>query len=322
MERREKWFWWLMAVLALLLLAAGTVQVTRQDWSARQNEGRRKFGAVYMTLNNPFYVIVDEEIRTSVENHGDVLISRDPALSVERQKAEIRELIEMGCQVLFVNPVDWHELAPVLEIARQAGVPVIAIDTNVDDDSLVASTVVSDNYMAGVQCAKHLISLVPGGQVALLKHDQARSSVDRIKGFRDTLAAYPDFHVVAEAECQGQLELAMPAMAGMLREHPDINIVMALNDPAAMGALAALQQAGRLDSVLVYGVDGAQEARDMIAQGHMAATAVQAPRRMGQMAVEQAYRILAGEQPEPLLQLPTKLLTRENAATEVFEAWE
>lgn len=322
MERREKWFWWLMAVLALLLLAAGTVQVTRQDWSARQNEGRRKFGAVYMTLNNPFYVIVDEEIRTSVENHGDVLISRDPALSVERQKAEIRELIEMGCQVLFVNPVDWHELAPVLEIARQAGVPVIAIDTNVDDDSLVASTVVSDNYMAGVQCARHLISLVPGGQVALLKHDQARSSVDRIKGFRDTLAAYPDFHVVAEAECQGQLELAMPAMAGMLREHPDINIVMALNDPAAMGALAALQQAGRLDSVLVYGVDGAQEARDMIAQGHMAATAVQAPRRMGQMAVEQAYRILAGEQPEPLLQLPTKLLTRENTATEVFEAWE
>ena len=322
MERREKWFWWLMAVLALLLLAAGMVQVTRQDWSARQNEGRRKFGAVYMTLNNPFYVIVDEEIRTSVENHGDVLISRDPALSVERQKAEIRELIEMGCQVLFVNPVDWHELAPVLEIARQAGVPVIAIDTNVDDDSLVASTVVSDNYMAGVQCAKHLISLVSGGQVALLKHDQARSSVDRIKGFRDTLAAYPDFHVVAEAECQGQLELAMPAMAGMLREHPDINIVMALNDPAAMGALAALQQAGRLDSVLVYGVDGAQEARDMIAQGHMAATAVQAPRRMGQMAVEQAYRILAGEQPEPLLQLPTKLLTRENGATEVFEAWE
>ena len=322
MERREKWFWWLMAVLALLLLAAGTVQVTRQDWSARQNEGRRKFGAVYMTLNNPFYVIVDEEIRTSVENHGDVLISRDPALSVERQKAEIRELIEMGCQVLFVNPVDWHELAPVLEIARQAGVPVIAIDTNVDDDSLVASTVVSDNYMAGVQCAKHLISLVPGGQVALLKHDQARSSVDRIKGFRDTLAAYPDFHVVAEAECQGQLELAMPAMAGMLREHPDINIVMALNDPAAMGALAALQQAGRLDSVLVYGVDGAQEARDMIAQGHMAATAVQAPRRMGQMAVEQAYRILAGEQPEPLLQLPTKLFTRENGAAEVFEAWE
>ena len=322
MERREKWFWWLMAVLALLLLAAGMVQVTRQDWSARQNEGRRKFGAVYMTLNNPFYVIVDEEIRTSVENHGDVLISRDPALSVERQKAEIRELIEMGCQVLFVNPVDWHELAPVLEIARQAGVPVIAIDTNVDDDSLVASTVVSDNYMAGVQCAKHLISLVPGGQVALLKHDQARSSVDRIKGFRDTLAAHPDFHVVAEAECQGQLELAMPAMAGMLREHPDINIVMALNDPAAMGALAALQQAGRLDSVLVYGVDGAQEARDMIAQGHMAATAVQEPRRMGQMAVEQAYRILAGEQPEPLLQLPTKLFTRENGATEVFEAWE
>lgn len=322
MERREKWFWGLMAVLAILLIAAGTVQVSRQDWSARQNESRRKLGAVYMTLNNPFYEVVDEEIRTSVENHGDVLISRDPALSVERQKAEIRELIDMGCEVLFVNPVDWRELAPVLEIARQAGVPVIAIDTNVDDESAVMSTVVSDNYLAGVQCARHLLSQATGGQIALLKHDQARSGVDRIKGFRDTLAAYPEFRVVAEAECQGQLELAMPAMTAMLQEHPDINIVMALNDPAAMGALAALQQAGRLDSVLVYGVDGAQETRDMIVQGHMAATAVQAPRRMGQLAVEQAYRILAGEEPEALLQLPTRLFTRESAETEEFAAWE
>ena len=321
MERGEKYFWGLMVVLAAALAILGLAGLMQQDFSARQNEGRRKLGAVYMTLNNPFYEVVDEEIRTAVENHGDVLLSRDPALSVRRQREEIEELLAQGVEVLFVNPVDWREIAPALEEAKAAGVPVIAIDTNVAEEGAVASTVVSDNYLAGVQCAEHLLQHSGGGSVALLKHTQARSGVDRMQGFCDTLAAHPEFQIVDEAECLGQLELAMPAMEMMLMRHPEINIVMALNDPAAMGALAALRQAGRLDKALVYGVDGVQETRDMIAQGHMAATAAQAPREMGRMAVEQAYKILAGGQPETLVKLPTFLITYENVFDSEREAY-
>ena len=86
----------------------------------------------------------------------------------------------------------------------------------------------------------------------------------------------------------GQLEQAMPAMDRMLRRHPDIRIVMALNDPAALGAIASLQHAGRLDDVLVYGVDGVPETKEMIARGRMTATAGQSPRQLGRLAAEQA----------------------------------
>ena len=322
MEKREQLFWGLMALMAVLLAAMVLIRAAGTDLSARQTENRRKFGAVYMTLNNPFYEVVDEEIRTAVENRGDVLISRDPALSVERQNEEIEELIDSGVELIFLNPVDWQACGPSIEKARRAGVKVIAIDTNVGDDAKVDSTVVSDNYLAGQQCANHLAAHRAGGRIALLVHSQARSSLDRIQGFLDVLSGYPDFQVVDQEECRGQLEIAMPAMERMLERHPEIDIVMALNDPAAMGAIAALRQAGRLEGVAVYGVDGVTETRDMVAQGHMQATAGQEPRRLGRLAVEQAYRVLLGEEVSPLIKLPTVLITKDNVMDRDQEGWE
>ena len=317
MERGERLFWSVMGVLLLFLAALVMWQIMQTDYSLRQAEHRHKFGAVYMTLNNPFYEIVDEEIRMEVSRRGDILISRDPALSVERQEEAVKELIDSGVELIFINPVDWQRIAPALQLAQEANVPVIAVDTNVEDENSVAATVVSDNYLAGQQCAEHLLAHAAGGKIALLQHSEARSSVDRIQGFLDGLALNPNFVVVDQAECRGQLELAMPAMQEMLKRHPDIDVVMALNDPTAMGAMAALQTVGRLDKVLVYGVDGVPETKEMIAGGHMMATAGQSPRALGRNAAEQAYKILAGEQVPKLMRLPTQLITKENLGTDM-----
>lgn len=312
----------LTVLIVVPLLSAGLYHFVTTDYSLRQNEHRRKLGAVYMTLNNPFYEVIDEEIRTAVENHGDILISRDPALSVDRQVEEIRELIDLGVELIFINPVDWTEIEPALKLARAAQIPVIAIDTNVEDDSLVACTVVSDNYAAGVQCAEHLLKNFSGGKIALLKHSQARSSIDRIQGFRDKISADKNFEIVAEAECLGQLEIAMPAMEQMISAHPEINIVMALNDPAAMGAIAALQNIHRLDDVKVYGVDGVPETKEMIFSRRMTATAGQSPRQIGRIASDRAYRIFAGEPVEKIIKLPTRLLCAENISAADIDGWD
>ena len=311
----------LAMIIGLSLLATGFYHFATTDYSLRQNEHRRKLGAVYMTLNNPFYEVIDEEIRTVVENHGDVLISRDPALSVERQVEEIRDMIDLGVELIFINPVDWTKVEPALELAHAAKIPVIAIDTNVEDDSLVVCTVVSDNYSAGVQCAEHLLKNSSGGKIALLKHSQARSSIDRIQGFLDKIAENKNFEVVVESECLGQLEIAMPVMERMIKFHPEINIVMALNDPAAMGALAALQNISRND-VKVYGVDGVPETKEMIFSRRMTATAGQSPRQIGKIAADRAYKIFAGEHVEKIIKLPTRLLSAENISAAELESWD
>lgn len=141
-------------------------------------------------------------------------------LNVEKQVEEIRELIDDGVEMIFINPVDWTKVEPALEIARASKIPVIAIDTNVEDDSFVVCTVVSDNYSAGVQCAEHMLQNSTGGKIALLKHLQARSSIDRIAGFVDKISENKNFEIVADAECLGQLEVAMPVMEEIIKTHP------------------------------------------------------------------------------------------------------
>ena len=312
----------LAMAIVIALLAAGFYHFATTDYSLRQNEHRRKLGAVYMTLNNPFYEVIDEEIRTTVENHGDILISRDPALSVDKQVEEIQELIDNGVELIFINPVDWTKIEPALEIARAVKIPVIAIDTNVEDDSLVNCTVVSDNYSAGVQCAEHLLKNSSGGKIALLKHSQARSSIDRIAGFLDKISTNKNFEIVAEAECLGQLEVAMPVMEEIIQAHPEINIVMALNDPAAMGALAALQNENLSGDVKVYGVDGVPETKEMIFSRRMTATAGQSPRRIGKIAADCAYKIFNGEPVDKIIKLPTKLISAENISAADLKGWD
>ena len=310
-----------VAVFAVIVIAL-FYKFSQEDYSLRQNEHRRKLGAVYMTLNNPFYEVIDEEIRAVVENHGDILISRNPALSVEKQIEEIQNLIDDGVDLIFINPVDWTKIDPALKLAYAAKIPVIAIDTNVEDDKFVACTVVSDNYLAGVQCAEHLLNHASGGKIALLKHSQARSSIDRIQGFLDKISVNKNFEVVAEEECLGQLEIAMPAMNKIIEAHPEINIVMALNDPAAMGAVAALKNVNRLGEVLIYGVDGVPETKEMIYSHRMTATAGQSPRKIGNISANIAYKIFDGENVEKLIKLPTKLICEENISVTDLESWD
>lgn len=311
----------LLAAAAVLAAALGVLYAPGNDFSVKQTEHRHKFGAVYMTLNNPFYEIIDEEIRTVVENHGDVLLSRDPALSVEKQTEEIEDLIAEGVSVIFLNPVDYTRMGPALEAAREAHVLVITIDTNVQDSGYVASTIETDNYAAGRACAEHLLGTAPGARILLLEHRSARSAVDRIDGFRDTLAGHAGFTIVDAEDCDGQLERAMPATEEMLRRHPEADTILALNDPSALGAMAALESMGRLQGFRVYGVDGVPETKELILAGRMTATAGQSPRRIGHIAAEQAYDLLAGKTVDRLIQLPPHLWTRENLTPEQTKEW-
>ena len=114
----------------------------------------------------------------------------------------------------------------------------------------------------------------------------------------------------------------MPAMEEMIKKHDNIDVVMALNDPAAMGAMAALKNAGILSNINVYGVDGAPETKEMIANGNMTATATQSPRKIGQMAVVKAYEILGGSNVEKMIKLPTVLLTKDNISHYNIDGWD
>ena len=325
MKRRNLYTLILIITVAVIFAVGLSMLVLPQkDLSLHQNEKKTIFGGVYMTLNNPFYQIIDTEMRSLIEANNGVLLTRNPSLNAERQQEQILELVDLGAKAIFVNPVDVGNIAPALIKAREKNVKIIAIDTNFPDNNLADCTIVSDNYLAGIQCGQHLLAHRSSAHIALLTHQQAMSAQERIDGFRNAIKDKSEFQVVATEDCLGQLELAMPAMEKILQEHPDVDVVMALNDPAAMGAVAALQHAGRLSGTSVYGVDGSPDVKEMIANGAITATAGQEPRKIGILAVESAFRLLGMKNSLPqrfnidqdngqsVITLPTILLTRDN----------
>ena len=280
------------------------------------------FGISYMTMNNPFYKIINNEILKVVEKNNDTLITLDPELDVDKQNEQIYKFIDQKVDGIFINPIDFEQIEPALQAAKRANIPVIIIDAPVSDESLVNCTIVSDNYDAGVQCAKDMMERLDSANIVLLKHTTAKSAKERIEGFLSVIDNNEKYKVINEAECDGQLEIAMPKMQEIIEETPDIDVVMALNDPSALGALAALEKNNKND-VMVYGIDGTPEIKALIGRNQMiVGTVAQSPIKMGQIAVENMYNILNGKKIEKNIIIPISLINKENLFKYDEDRWQ
>lgn len=280
------------------------------------------FGVSYMTMNNPFYKIINNEILKVVEKNNDTLITLDPELDVDKQNEQIYKFIDQKVDGIFINPIDFEQIEPALQAAKRANIPVIIIDAPVSNESLVNCTIVSDNYDAGVQCAKDMMERLDSANIVLLKHTTAKSAKERIEGFLSVIDNNEKYKVINEAECDGQLEIAMPKMQEIIEETPDIDVVMALNDPSALGALAALEKNNKND-VMVYGIDGTPEIKALIGRNQMiVGTVAQSPIKMGQIAVENMYNILNGKKIEKNIIIPISLINKENLFKYDEDRWQ
>ena len=279
------------------------------------------FGATYMTMNNPFYEVINNELKKEIEKKGDELIVRNPELDIDKQNELIEEFVAKKVDGIFVNPIDSSKLTS-LQSAREAGIPIIAIDASVDNTDLIDCLIESDNYNAGVLCAQNMMQRMQSANIVLLKHSTVESALSRIQGFVNTIKDYPQYKIIDSAECEGQLERSMPAMQAILKEHSNINVVMALNDPAALGALAAIESLNRTN-ILVYGVDGTPDLKSLIKQSPLiAGTAAQSPIKFGILAAKNMYKILERKDVPKTIEVPVTLITKDNIDSYNVKGWQ
>ena len=325
MKKIRRKFTYLAATAAMLVPLLITIYMlfwSSSDLSARQTEDQRVFGATYMTMNNPYFQVLDTQIRAFVELRGDILLTRDGAMDQERQNQEIQELVDAGVCAIFMTPVEWDTSKEGVQIAAAAGVPVIVVDAPIQDSQLAACSVLSDNYQAGVLCAEHLMRVRDSAKILLLEHITARSAADRIQGFKDTISGHEGFVILGSGESDGQIENAMPVMEQLLRQYPEADVLMALNDPSVFGGLAAIQGAGLSERFLAYSVDGSPEGKSMVSSGFLTATCAQFPSRIAEEAVKQAYAAIDGGCERKEVIVPVELLTAENVGQYGIDGWQ
>ena len=308
--------------VALVLFGARAVRDKNNDFSLAQRESAHKFGATYMTMNNPFFEVIDETVRATVESNGDILITRDPALDAVRQTQQIYDLIDEGVEAIFIAPVDFEKIIPAVEYGREKGVKIIFVDTEIYDETLADCIVVSDNYHAGVLCAGYLLQKKAEGKILIFEHPTTKSSNDRVEGFVDTMEMNGNFEIVGRLDYAGQLEIAMPLMIDELKKGTDFDVVFSINDVGALGVMAALKDYGKLDGISVLGVDGAPEAKSMIREKIMLATSAQYPSEIGQNAVDQLYNMIEGRPAEKRIKVSVNLISEENINEFSTKGWQ
>ena len=287
------------------------------------NSHQIKFGATYMTMNNTFYKAVNNEIENVVNSHGDILYTRDPALDVKKQEEQIHDLVDLGIDVLIINPVESKTINKTLKQVKKEGVKIIVVDAPISDEQIADCTVVSDNYDAGVQCANDMMSRFDHGRVVLLEHHQVLSAVDRINGFKDTVLNNKNFQIVGQADCLGQTERALPALNKIIQSGIDFDVVFCLNDPTALGALASIKENTLKHDVYIYGVDGSPDIKNLMSNTQeLLGTASQSPTALGKESINVAYKILQNKKYKKSIIVPTKLITKENIEDYDLSGWQ
>lgn len=285
-----------------------------QTQTGTSEQGKKlKVGLSMNTLNNPFFVAVKEGAEAAAQEKGIELVVTDAQNNPGQQLADVENLLQQNLDVLIIDPADSDAIVEGVKKANDANLPVFTIDREANG-GVVLTHIGFDAIKSGRIAGEYLAKALNGkGKVVelqgILGTNVAR---DRSKGFNDEIAKNPDIKIIAQQTANFDRGQAMNVMENILQANPEIDGVYAANDEMAMGALAAIKAAGRLDKITMIGCDAIDPAMEAIKKGELAATIAEPPFFLGKEAVIIAEKIANGEAVEKSLILDSKLVTKDN----------
>ena len=277
-------------VLALTCLSAcGTEQEAGQ---------RHRVALVAKSTQTEFWLSVFAGAQAAAAEYNMELTTMGPETEedYETQNRMIAEVVESGAEALVFSAIDFTRNAAAVDAAGQAGVKVVSIDSGVDSDQ-VGTYIGTDNYAAGRMAAQAALEGVEGELVVgLVNYDESTANgQERERGVRDALAESGRARVAASVTTLVEAERARADTADLLRNNPEINVVIAFNEPTSVGAARAVAGLRLADEVFLVGFDSNVATIDGLQEGYVDALIVQNPYAMGYLGVESAYRLLSGQ---------------------------
>jgi ribose transport system substrate-binding protein len=290
-------------------------------FAAGQKAGGNKqivVGYAPPTLNNPFFAALEGGIKEVLEAQGIKVVDFHADNDQSIQNDKVRDLLNQNIDALILIPRDSIGVREALQACAQKKVPIIIADTPLitpQDNALVVSTIASDNYNAGAVVAKDMMSKLPRGSSVVIMHSPAAGScIPRYDGFVETANGY--FNILQVYDGEGSIDKTMPKAEDALQSYPSgrLQAIYCINDPSAEGAVRAIESAGRQgDGILVYGIDGAPNAKKMINEGKMAGTGAQSPVGIGKRSAEIVLQALRGDTGIPKdIPIETFIINKDN----------
>lgn len=305
-----------ISLLTAASAAAMTLASTANMAAAQSTpEKIEQIGLMVQDMSNPFFSAMERGAQRAAKEIGATVNVQDAQLDLANQHMQIDTFIQQGVDLIVVSAVDEAGIAPAIERAKEAGIIVIAVDTPAVGADAVVMT---DAVQAGRVSCEYLFEQMGGkGQVLLVDGTPIQTIIDRINGCKEVAANYPDIQIVGQQASKNDRASGLAVTTDMLTANPDVTGIFGMNDPSALGAVLAVEQAGKADQIVVTGVDGSPEAVEELKRegSPFIGTATQSPGVMVERAVEIAQDIIAGKPPaEATVLIPSELVTRESVA--------
>ncbi|HVE78297.1 MAG TPA: ABC transporter substrate-binding protein [Gemmatimonadaceae bacterium] len=315
------------AVGAWIILGQALPLVAFVAGCARRDEGQFVVGFSQMESDNPWRLAQTKSLRDEAAKRGYQLVVTDAQGQTAKQVSDVEDLIARRVNVILLAPREYQGLAPALQAAKEAKIPVILVDREAagkpGEDFL---TFLGSNFVEqGRRAAEWLAKETNGtaGIVELAGTPGSSVAADRGKGFREELAKHAGMKILASQTGNFSRAQAQNVMANIAQSlGKQITAVYAHNDEMALGAIQALRAAGLEPGrdVRIVSVDGQRAALEAIQRGELGATVESNP-RFGPLAFDTIEKVRRGETLPPKVLSTDRFFDRSNAAQFVAEAY-
>lgn len=304
----------LMTVAAVLMIASGmTACGSDSDSGGTGGSEEITMGFAQVGAESGWRTANTKSIQASAKEAGINLKFSDAQQKQENQIKAIRSYIQQKVDVIAFSPVVETGWDTVLQEAKRAKIPVILTDRAVDseDTSLYKTFLGSDFVVEGEKAGDWMVENAGDGDVNVVELQGttgAAPAIDRKKGFEDKIAANPKIKIVASQTGDFTRDGGKKVMESFLKSQDDIDVVYAHNDDMGLGAIEAIEAAGKKPGVdiKIITVDAVKDGMAALAEGKINYI-VECNPLLGPQLMDLAEKVLAGEE------VPERVLTEESA---------
>lgn len=308
---KKIWLLMLIVALGIVVVACSTESPVNDNSEAdgEGGDGDYTIGFSISTLNNPFFVTLQDGAEEKAEELGVNLVMVDAQDDEAKQVNDVEDLIQQGVDLIMINPTDSSSVISAVELANAEGIPVITVDRESEGGEIVTH-IASDNVAGGEMAGELLVDLVGDGALVAELEGIPGSSAARERGEGFNNIAEDSLDVATSQTANFNRAEGLTVMENILQSNPDIVGVFAHNDEMALGALEAIEGSGNEDIVIV-GFDATDDAVAAVENGRLAGTVAQQPTLIGEEALDAALAILNGESVEDFIAVDLELITSE-----------
>ena len=318
---------WIALIMAGVMVIGGSVMTFAEETEAVVEEAAPEdlvkaapdttatIGVLMKTMSDTYSNKLGEAIQSyAAENYENVeILLMDAQADIAKQISQAEDVIAKNVDVIILNPQDADGSAQVLDLAAEAGIPVVEVNTETSRTDYV-SYVGSNDAEAGEMMGNFVMDQLPdGGQYGILEGEMGQSAqLLRYEGLENTILANEKYENVATLSASWQRDQAMNTTEDWLSKYPDLKAIICENDDMSMGALQAAEANER--ELVIIGVDGISDAVAAVSEGRLSASVLQDAKGQANTVVDVAVKVAAGEDVAGRYKVPFQLITKDNAA--------